>query len=163
FLLGCVDVFDTPARLVFVSELVGPRLLANAVALNSAVFTSSRMIGPTVAGIVIATAGTGWCFFYNGLSFFAVIAAFLAMRTHRLLVYAALAFGALLVLAGLAPSLPVELVVLVPAGAAVVTCQAAGNTLMQLTADPAFRGRVMSLYITFWKGTTPFGSLLVGW
>src|SRR5690606_38816178 len=61
-LLGCVSAFDAPARQTFVSELVGERDLANAVALNSTSFNAARMIGPAVAGILIASISTGWAF-----------------------------------------------------------------------------------------------------
>ena len=57
FLLGCVTAFDMPARQTFVSELVGDRQLANAVALNSTSFNAARMIGPAVAGVLIASVG----------------------------------------------------------------------------------------------------------
>ena len=53
-LLGCVSAFDAPARQTFVSELVGPTELSNAVALNSTSFNAARMIGPAVAGVLIA-------------------------------------------------------------------------------------------------------------
>lgn len=81
--LGIVNVFDNPGRQSFVVEMVGPKLVANAVGLNSAVFTSARMLGPALAGVVIALVGTGWCFLLNGLSFFAVVAALLTMRTSE--------------------------------------------------------------------------------
>ena len=57
FLLGCVSAFDAPARQTFVSELVGEGDLANAVALNSTSFNAARMIGPAVAGVLIAAVG----------------------------------------------------------------------------------------------------------
>jgi MFS family permease len=59
FLLGCVSAFDAPARQTFVSELVGEADLSNAVALNSTSFNAARMIGPAVAGVLIAGIGTG--------------------------------------------------------------------------------------------------------
>lgn len=84
FLLGCAAAFDAPARQTFVSEMVGERDLSNAVALNSANFNSSRLIGPAVAGLVIAEVGSGWAFVINAASYIAVIASLLAMRTHAL-------------------------------------------------------------------------------
>jgi hypothetical protein len=66
FLLGCVTAFDTPARQTFVSELVGEADLSNAVALNSTSFNAARMIGPAIAGLLIASVGTGWAFLING-------------------------------------------------------------------------------------------------
>jgi len=82
--LGLINVFDNPGRQSFVTEMVGPRKVANAVALNSAVFTSSRMVGPAIAGLLIASVGTGWCFLYNGLSFFAVVGGLMLMRRSEL-------------------------------------------------------------------------------
>ena len=84
FLLGCVTAFDAPARQTFVSELVSDRLLSNAVALNSTSFNAARMVGPAIAGLLIAGIGTGWVFLINAASFVAVIAALLAMRVHDL-------------------------------------------------------------------------------
>ncbi|WP_459624645.1 MFS transporter, partial [Burkholderia sp. 3C] len=72
-LFGSVAAFDAPVRQTFVTSLVGDADLANAVALNSTVFNAARMIGPGVAGAVIATVGTGWAFVLNGLSFGAVL------------------------------------------------------------------------------------------
>ncbi|WP_445271708.1 MFS transporter, partial [Streptomyces sp. DSM 41978] len=69
FLLGMVTVVDNPARQSFVSEMVGPAQLRNAVSLNSANFQSARLIGPAVAGVLITTVGSGWAFLLNGLSF----------------------------------------------------------------------------------------------
>ena len=84
FLLGCAAAFDAPARQTFVSEMVGERDLSNAVALNSANFNSSRLIGPAVAGLIIAAVGPGWAFLINAASYIAVIASLFAMRTSEL-------------------------------------------------------------------------------
>ena len=73
FLFGCVAAFDSPARQTFVSELVGEADLSNAVALNSTSFNAARMIGPAIAGLLIASVGTGWAFLINGASFMAVL------------------------------------------------------------------------------------------
>jgi MFS family permease len=78
-LFGVATALDSPARRSFVTELVPDAHAANAVSLNSAVFTSARVIGPTVGSIVIATAGIGWCFVANALSFVAVIVALATM------------------------------------------------------------------------------------
>ncbi|HVC77047.1 MAG TPA: MFS transporter [Candidatus Micrarchaeaceae archaeon] len=251
--LGMVNVFDNPARQSFVTEMVGKEQITNAVGLNSAVFTLARVIGPAVAGVVIALVGTGWCFLYNGLSYFPVVFALLLMRpselhrglpalrargqiragiryawnrpelrlplllmlvvgtlafnfsvlmplmarfvfnsgastfgllmsfmgvgafvgalvaanralpSHRLLALAGVAFGGLLIGAAVAPTLPIELLVLVPMGAAMITFQATANSLLQLNSDPAFRGRVMALYVMVFLGTTPIGGPMVGW
>ncbi|MFD0373063.1 MFS transporter [Streptomyces sp. NPDC059071] len=84
FLLGMVTVVDNPTRQSFVSEMVGPDRLRNAVSLNSANFQSARLIGPAVAGLLIAGVGSGWAFLINGLSFLAPLAALLLMRPAEL-------------------------------------------------------------------------------
>jgi hypothetical protein len=253
FSLGMVNVFDNPGRQSFVTEMVGKDQVINAVGLNSAVFTLARVIGPAVAGVLIAAVGTGWCFLYNGLSYFPVVLALGLMRpwelhrdrpaarargqiragiryawntpelrfplllmlvvgtlafnfsvlmplmaslvfhsgagtfgllmsfmgagafvgalvsanrarpTHRLLAFAGVAFGGVLIGAALAPTLPIELFVLLPLGAAMITFQATANSLLQLNSDPALRGRVMALYVMVFLGTTPIGAPIVGW
>jgi MFS family permease len=82
--LGAVNVFDNPARQSFVTEMVGKEQLINAVGLNSAVFTLARVIGPGIAGVLIALVGTGWCFLYNGLSYLPVVIALVLMRPLEL-------------------------------------------------------------------------------
>src|SRR5512133_1707226 len=72
-LLGVVNAFDAPARQAFVPELVGKQDLPNAIALNSIMFNSARVIGPAVAGLALALVGAAWCFTINGLSFLAVL------------------------------------------------------------------------------------------
>ncbi|MBN3857130.1 MFS transporter [Paraburkholderia sp. Ac-20340] len=84
FLFGTTTAFDSPVRQTFVSELVGDADLANAVALNSTSFNAARMVGPAVAGIVIASVGTGWAFIFNGLSFIAVLVSLTRLRAHEL-------------------------------------------------------------------------------
>ncbi|HUY74072.1 MAG TPA: MFS transporter [Candidatus Dormibacteraeota bacterium] len=253
FSLGMVNVFDNPGRQSFVTEMVGKDQVINAVGLNSAVFTLARVIGPAIAGVLIAAVGTGWCFLYNGLSYFPVVFALVLMHpwelhrgqptprargqiragisyawnrpelrfplllmlvvgtlafnfsvlmplmasfvfhsgastfgllmsfmgagafvgalvsasrakpSHRLLAFAGIAFGALLIGAALAPTLPIELLVLLPLGAAMITFQATANSLLQLNSDPAFRGRVMALYVMVFLGSTPIGGPIVGW
>ena len=80
-LLGLINSFDTPIRQAFTAELVEKKAdLGNAIALNSAMFNSARMLGPTIAGLLIAAFGEGFCFLLNGLSYLAVIAALLRMR-----------------------------------------------------------------------------------
>jgi MFS family permease len=78
-LLGIVNAFDIPARQAFFVEMVGREDLINAIALNSSMFNASRVIGPAVAGILVAGIGEGWCFFANGVSYIAVIAGLLMM------------------------------------------------------------------------------------
>ncbi len=84
FLLGCVAAFDVPARQTFVSELVVEADLSNAVALNSTSFNAAQMIGPAVAGILIAGVGTGWVFLINAASFAAVLGSLALLRVGEL-------------------------------------------------------------------------------
>ena len=77
---GVVNAFDMPARQAFIVELVGKKDLMNAIALNSTLFNGARVLGPAVAGMLIASIGEGWCFFANGVSFIAVIAGLLLMK-----------------------------------------------------------------------------------
>ena len=79
-LLGVVNTIDMPARQSFIIEMVGKEDLMNAIALNSSIFNAARATGPAIAGIVIAAAGTGACFFVNGLSFLAVLWGLLLMK-----------------------------------------------------------------------------------
>ncbi len=81
---GCVLVLDTPVRQSFTIQMVGRAELPNAIALNSSLFNASRIVGPAVAGTVIAVAGVGLCFLFNAFSFLAVIAALLLMRESEL-------------------------------------------------------------------------------
>jgi len=78
--LGLVNAFDVPARQAFVVEMVGKEDLPNAIALNSSLFNGARIVGPAVAGVLVAAIGEGWCFFANGVSYVAVIAGLLLMR-----------------------------------------------------------------------------------
>ncbi|MFN2490212.1 MAG: MFS transporter [Actinomycetota bacterium] len=252
-LLGCVTVVDNPTRQSFVIEMVGPDEISNAVGLNSAVFTSARVVGPAIAGVLIATFDIVPCFFVNAVSYLAVIAALWAMDpeelhtspraprgkgqlreglryvwstrelriplllmavvgtlafnfrvllpvmadetfgggagtygvlsavmgagtvigalvvasrrrpTRPMLVGSALAYGALIVIAGLMPTLAFELAVLVPMGAAGIGFVSTANSMLQLNSSDAMRGRVMALYAVVFLGSTPIGSPLIGW
>jgi len=84
FLFGSAAAFDAPVRQVFVAQLVGDADLGNAVALNSTSFNAARMIGPAIAGLVIAAIGTGWAFLINGASFVAVLVSLLSLRAREL-------------------------------------------------------------------------------
>jgi MFS family permease len=84
-LLGTTNVLDTPVRQAFVSELVGPELLPNAVALNSATFNTARIVGPAAGGLVIAWLGVGPAFLLNAVSYLAVLAALWRMDPAALL------------------------------------------------------------------------------
>jgi len=253
FLLGCATAFDMPARQAFVTEMVGPDQVSNAIGLNSAVFNSARVIGPAAAGVLIATVGIAPAFLLNAVSYLAVIAGLLAMDpaqldrlaptprargqvreglryvwatpalrstillvtvvgtlglnarvvlplvarftfhggpgvygtlasvmaagsvmgalaaatrarpTQRLLLGSAGVFGVLSLLAAVVPTLGWELVVLVPLGMTTITFLATANSTLQLASSTEMRGRVMALYGTVFLGSTPIGSVVVGW
>ncbi|WUK13637.1 MFS transporter [Kitasatospora sp. NBC_00374] len=252
-LLGLVTVVDNPTRQAFVSEMVGPKDLSNAVSLNAANFQCARLVGPAIAGLLIAAVGSGWAFAVNALSFAAVIGGLLAMRTSELrptapiarekgqlreglryvrerpellwpmvlagfigtfgfnfptllsgfahdtfkvgpgqygllntamaagslvgallaarrgmprlrgLVAAALAFGALEVLAAFAPGFWTFAILLTLIGVFGLTFNTSVNSALQLATDPAMRGRVMGLLVLVFTGGTPIGAPLVGW
>ncbi|WP_081686167.1 MFS transporter [Candidatus Solirubrobacter pratensis] len=250
---GSVNALDNPARQAFVVEMVGADRVVNAVALNSVIVHSSRIIGPAAAGAVIALLGVGPCFLINGLSFFVMLAALRTMNprallaprvaerrggelrsalryvartpelrvpllmmavvgtisfnfqvllplladftwhgsastyaaltaamgvgsvagalaagargrvTPRLIVAASMIFGVSELFVAAAPTLPIQLLFLVPLGAASVTFAAGINSSLQIAVEPAMRGRVMALYSVVFLGSTPIGSPLVGW
>jgi len=81
-LLGVVNAFDVPGRQSFLVDMVGREDLMNAIALNSSMFNGARIIGPAVAGILVAKIGEGWCFFVNAVSYIAVIIGLLMMRVE---------------------------------------------------------------------------------
>ena len=253
FLFGCAAALDAPVRQTFVGELVGDELLPNAVALNSTSFNAARMIGPAVAGLVIARVGTGWAFLLNGFSFAAVLVSMGWLRVSELrpnarahrgtggflegfryvwgrahlrtilvmlfligtfglnfpifistmavgvfradaqrfgLLTSVMAvgtisgallaagrdrprFGALLLgaavfglgctCAALAPGYWWFAAALVVIGVAALTFTNTTNSLMQLEAAPAMRGRVMALRLAVALGGTPLGAPIVGW
>jgi MFS family permease len=84
FVGGLTMAFDNPARRSFVVEMVPSESINNAVSLNSAIMTSSRVVGPALAGVLVVTAGFGWAFLLDGLSYIAVIAALWLIRTEEL-------------------------------------------------------------------------------
>jgi len=251
--LGAVFAIDNPTRRAFVGEMVGTEHLSNAVSLSSAMFTGARVVGPAIAGLLIARAGVSWCFFANGLSYGAAVAAFVVMRrdeffavepvpkrkgqlreglryawstpalrlplvltavigtlawnfqvvlpllakqtfggdagtfgamyalmsvgsvvgalvtahearaTRRFLLGSALVFGVVLVFAAAAPTLAVEMVVLVAVGAAGIGFTAMANGVLQTERAPEMRGRVMALFSVAFLGSTPIGGPIVGW
>ncbi|MER5210065.1 MFS transporter [Streptomyces sp. NPDC002838] len=253
FAVGLATVVDNPARQSFVSELVGPRQLQNAVSLNSANFQSARLVGPAVAGLMITGVGTGWAFLFNGLSFVAPLTGLLLMRTRdlraveraprgkgqlregvryvtgrpeliwpivlvgfvgtfafnfpvylsafaddvfhagagaysmfntlmavgslagallaarrgtarlRLLIAAAIAFGALEIVAAMTPTLFLFALLMIPLGLFGMTVNVTTNTSIQMTTEPAMRGRVMALYMMVFLGGSPVGAPIVGW
>lgn len=253
FLFGCASAFDAPARQTFVGELVGDADLPNAVALNSTSFNAGRMIGPAIAGLVIASVGTGWAFLINGVSFVAVLISLYSLRVSELhvaararrttgsltqgfryvwdrrdlrttlvmlfligtfglnfpifistmavrvfhtdaggygllsstmavgtisgallgagretprflyLLYGAAVFGVGFTLAAIAPSYWLFAATLVIIGAAALTFTNTSNSLMQLSTEPAMRGRVMALRLAVVLGGMPIGAPIVGW
>ena len=82
-LLGVANAFDIPARQAFVVDMVGREDLINAIALNSSMVNGARIVGPAVAGILVAAIGEGWCFFANAVSYTAVIAGLLMMNVTK--------------------------------------------------------------------------------
>jgi MFS family permease len=253
FTRGAVNAIDNPARQAFVMEMVGRDRVVNAVSLNSLIVHSARIIGPAIAGGVIAGIGVAPCFLVNALSFGAMLIALRLIdpdRLHagrratrepgqlreavrhvirtpalrvplaamalvgtlsfnfqvilplmarfafhgtaatyatltaamavgaisgalaagarqtvdaKLLTVAALAFGAFSLAAAAAPTLPLEVLALAITGAASVTFAAGINSILQLEAAPAMRGRVMALYSVVFLGSTPIGAPITGW
>ena len=253
FLLGGVSAFDAPARQTFVSELVGETDLSNAVALNSTSFNAARVIGPAIAGVLIASVGSGWVFLINAASFVAVLCslgflrvgefhlskravrargslaegfryvwkrpdlkavllmlfligtfglnfpifistmsvtvfhagasqygllssimaigtvagALLAARRakpHIAVLFAGAAiFGAGCALAAIAPSYGLFGLALVVIGVSAQTVTTTTNSTMQLSTEPAMRGRVMAIFLAIALGGTPLGAPVVGW
>ena len=77
---GLVNSFDLPARQAFVISIIKKEDIANAIAVNSSMFNAARLVGPSLAGFIIAISSEAWCFLVDGFSFFAVIVALLAMK-----------------------------------------------------------------------------------
>ncbi len=258
FVLGVGAAFDAPARQSFVSEIVDPADLTNAVGLNSASFNAARIVGPALAGVLIAALGggvtaTGWVIFANALTYAAPILALQRLNTsaldpavinprqpgmiregvryvrnrpdlllvlavvfftgtfglnfqmtsalmatevfdkgpreygllgtfmavgsltgallaarretvrHRLIIVAALTFGALEIVAGAAPSYATFAIMTPLLGLSALTMITAANAFVQLHTDAGMRGRVMALYMMIFMGGTPAGAPLVGW
>ncbi|MFE0352384.1 MFS transporter [Streptomyces nigra] len=251
--VGFATVLDNPARQSFVSEMVGPGQLQNAVSLNSANFQSARLVGPAVAGLMITGVGTGWAFLANGLSFVAPIAGLMLMRARelhvveraprgkgqlreglryvagrpdliwtivlagfvstfgfnfpvflsafaddvfhagagsyslfntlmavgslagallaarrgtarmRVLIAGAVAFGAMEIVAAVAPSLWLFALLMVPIGMFGMTVNVTANSSIQMGTDPSMRGRVMALYMMVFMGGAPLGAPIAGW
>ncbi len=250
--LGLVRIYDNPARQTFVSEMVPPAEVKNAVSLNATENNLARAIGPSIGGGIIAVLGTASCFLVNGISYIAVIIMLMRMRDAELhertivprrrgqlmeglryanampfirntlimlaLVgtfsyefqvtlpilaeetfhagaagYAALMtafgigagvgglfaagrrrlsedqlflflalFGASILLPALAPSLHFAVAGMVVVGVFSINVISLGSTMLQLAAEPAMRGRVMSLWSVAMVGSTPIGGPLVG-
>jgi MFS family permease len=82
-LLGIVNAFDIPARQAYLVQLVDREDLINAIALNSSMFNGARIVGPAIAGLLVAAIGEGWCFFANAVSYIAVIVGLMMITTPR--------------------------------------------------------------------------------
>ena len=253
--LGIVNAFDTPLRQAFLLEMVGSREhLPNAIALNSLMMNASRLIGPALAGIVLAAAGEAWCFMINAASYLAMLAALAAMRPtalpaarggqhwlaglkealgfaggfapsryliglvalvsfvatpyaslmpvfardllggdartlgllvgasgagalagvlhlagrqsaaglERLIAAAAFCAGLGLMLFSQSGMLWLSLALLPLVGFGIITVAASTNTILQLVAPDAMRGRLVSLHIAAFLGVMPLGSLVFG-
>ncbi len=80
---GVVNAFDMPTRQAFMVELVGKEDLVNAIALNSSAFNAARVVGPSIAGVLIGAVGLGWCYVVDAVSYLAVIVGLLMMRLPR--------------------------------------------------------------------------------
>lgn len=253
FLHGCAAAFDAPARQTFVSDLVGEADLPNAVALNSTSFNAARMVGPALAGLLIAGVGTGWAFLANALSFGGVLCSLTFLRVADLhpvrraarapggfvagfryvwarpdlraillmlfligtfgmnfpifistmavtvfhagaggygllssmmaigtitgallaagrekpridlLVSGAAIFALGCALAAISPNYWSFGLVLVVIGVSALTVTNSSNSLMQLSTEPAMRGRVMAIRLAIALGGTPIGAPIVGW
>ena len=251
--LGFIYVLDMPARSAFIREMVPGDLVRNAVSLNSVVVNGARVVGPALAGVMIATVGLGWCFAANAASFVGVITAYTLMKTGELIpvepverapgqlreglryvfgnpnlrvplimmavvgtltyefnvvlpafasetfssgaqslgwlsaamglgavvgglwsatrqtsgisviALAAVCFGIAVAGAALMPSVLWACIALIPVGATSIWFMSAGNSAVQLHAEPHMRGRVMSLWTVAFIGSTPVGAPIVGW
>jgi len=81
---GTINAFDSPSRQSLLIDLVEDRAdLSNAIALNSSMVNAARLVGPSIAGLLIAWVGEGWCFFVDGVTYFAIVGSLLAMRVRR--------------------------------------------------------------------------------
>jgi MFS family permease len=252
FALGVVSAVDNPARQAFVNEIVPPESLHNAIALNSASFNLARLVGPAIAGLLVALVGSGWVFIINAASFGVTIAALLLMRaaelrvqvreqgrvklvqglryvrarrdlvlvlfllfgvatfglnyqltmalmarqqfevgaaefglmstalasgavigslmaarrrraTLRLVIVAAVLFGAVEIGVGLSPTYRFMLVALPFAGFTAMTFTTSAQSYLQARSDAWVRGRVMGIYTLMFFGGTPIGAPLIGW
>ncbi|MGA4670847.1 MFS transporter [Propionibacteriaceae bacterium Y1923] len=250
-LSGVIQAFDMPARQTFVSEMVPRHLIPNAIGLNSAQFNAARLVGPGVAGLVIAGFGVGPALLINGISFAAVLAGLLLMRPDELLrspkvrernaiiggiryvagrpdiiavmvvvatlsmfgmqfpltnalmattefgkgagefgilgsamavgtfaaallaakrarprfrttLLALAGFAVTMALAASAPTYTTYMLLLVPMGLCAITVLTNCNAMVQMTTDPQFRGRALSVYLAVNMGGSPIGSLVLG-
>lgn len=252
-LLGIISALESPNRMTLVSELVPPESLSNAVGLNATSFNTARLVGPAVAGGLIAMVGPGWVFLLTGLTFLvpvltlgimkaehmypvplvprgkgqvkegityvrsrpdilvimavmavvgalglnfqlttsvmsrqvfglgsgefgivntlmgvgALAGALMAARRQRprlrTAVGGAMLFGIFTFLSGLAPTFWLYVLLNIPVGYFSTTMMNTANAYIQLATSPMFRGRVMSLYLIVFLGSTPIASPFIGW
>jgi MFS family permease len=250
---GIIDAFEKPARQSFPSEMVGPAQLGNAVMLNNVMQDTGKVLGPAIAGVLIAAAGLPFTFLINAASFLPVIVGLLLMRTDELarpkhegagtgqlraglsyvratpqllgplvllalvglvaynfqvilpllardtfhgdartagyllgalgagsvigglalagvlaasvrrIIGAALILAVLFVATSLAPNFLTALGMVFVLGASSIVFKALASTWLQLTADPAMRGRVLAMLVVSIAGTTPIGAPVMGW
>ncbi len=250
---GTVTALDNPSRQTFVMEMVGPDDVSNAVTLNSVVVNAARVIGPAIAGVVIAVFGVGECFVFNAASYVAVVIAMVLIRKDQLhpasiskraprqvrdgfryawsqpalrttivmlvligtftfefattlpmlaeftfgagptglaimtalmgagavvgglivasagpptplrLTAVAMGFGVAVTLIAVMPTIGLVYLFMPFVGVASVATISLSNATLQLHSDPAFRGRVMSLFAMALIGSTPVGGPIVGW
>jgi len=250
---GFITTFDNPTRRSFVTEMVPETHINNAVSLNSALMTGSRVIGPALAGLLVTTVGFGWTFLIDGLSYIAVLTGLALMRrselrsspplarakgqvraglryarsvpqlwmplvmmavigtfafnfqvvfpifvmtdlggsdatftllfswlslgslvgalavarrtrtTVRRVAMTAVAFGAAMVLIGLAPTTTIAFLVAPLLGVASIAFMTASTALVQTEAEPSMRGRVLALQAMVFLGSTPIGGPIIGW
>jgi MFS family permease len=250
---GVITAFDNPARRAFVVEMVPPGEVSNAVSLNSAIMTASRVVGPALAGLLVITVGFGWAFLLDAMSYTAVIYGLWAMRTKELfavppsarakgqvrqglryvfsepqllvplvmmavvgtlafnfsvtipllvkrtlggddgaftllfsvlslgsligaltsarrktttshhLIVSATAFGVAMLGLAAVPNLWFAFPVGVVLGYASVGFLTSSTAIVQLLADPVYRGRVLALQAMVFLGSTPIGGPIVGW
>jgi MFS family permease len=147
-LLGVVKAFDVPTRQAFVVDMVGRGDLINAIALNSSMFNGARILGPSLAGVLVASLGEGWCFFANAVSYWVAVST--------------AGSGVSLILFALSRSFWLSAVLLVPVGFFMIGQLASSNTLIQMMVPDDLRGRAMAVYSMMLIGMAPFGSLLAG-
>ena len=81
-LLGLTKIVDAPARQAFIKDMVGPEDMSSGITLNSIMVNGGRVVGPALAGVLLASLGAGWCFFVNGVTFLAVLVSLLVIHEH---------------------------------------------------------------------------------
>jgi MFS family permease len=145
-------------------ELIAPLLMMGAV---GALAYEFQVTLPVMASQGLHVGATGYGFMTASMGLGAVVGGLFVAAKGRTglptLIGASAAFGVVLALAALAPSLPLELVALALAGAASISFMSCGNSTLQLAAAPSMRGRVMALWFVAFQGSTPIGGPIVGW